>query len=449
MQKNTPYPAPGQNQSQDPGSDFPELHAPLTARQALIESERCLYCSDAPCVTACPTHIDVPGFIAFIAQQNINSAARSIYRQNILGGSCARVCPTEILCEQSCVLSHDALPVKIGLLQRYATDHANFSKHPVQRSAPTGRKIAVIGAGPAGLSCAHQLAMLGNEVEIFEAETKPGGLNEYGIARYKMADNFAQREVEFVMGIGGIQIHYDQKLGTAIHLNNLLEQFDAVFLGTGSGTSKNLNITHEDSPGMVAALGYIKVLRQAEDLRQLPVPRHCLILGGGNTAIDMAVQIKLLGAEQVSIVYRRGIADMPATAYELELAKSNQVRIVTWAQPVKILLSQNGQVSGMQFEKTELVQNTLQGTGSYFELPAEAIYKAIGQSLESATYSDAMASQLRMHNGKVWVDAQFQTSVPRVYAGGDCNMQGQDLTVVAVQHGKLAARAIHQELQHG
>lgn len=421
---------------------FTDLHPPLTAQQALVESQRCLYCSDAPCLDACPTQIDVPAFIAHIAQDNINGAARSIYQQNILGGSCARVCPTEILCEQACVRKDETQPIKIGLLQRYALDHARFSAHPFQRLASTGCRVAIIGAGPAGLACAHELALLGNEVEIFEAENKPGGLNEYGVAKYKLTDDYAQKEIAFLLKIGGIRIHYRHTLGLTIHLSQLLVEFDSVFLGAGLSRSRQLDMDNESSPGMLAAVDTIKELRQCQDLTQLPVPRRCIILGAGNTAIDIAVQIKLLGAEHVTLVYRRGMASMSATDVELDLARQHQVQFVMWAQPLKILLNPQGQLRGMQFEKTALHQDHLTARGETFELEADMIYKAIGQQL-----LPTLASELRIEHGKVWVDDQFQTSVPRVFAGGDCIERDPDLTVYAVQHGKLAARAMHQAMQ--
>lgn len=252
-------------------SNFSDLHPPLTPRQAMIESQRCLYCYDAPCVEACPSDIDIPSFIRQISENNINGAAKTILEANILGGSCARVCPTEILCERSCVRNHDAecQPVLIGLLQRHATDNMQFDNHPFKRAASTGRHIAVVGAGPAGLSCAHRLAMLGHQVTIFEAEQKPGGLNEYGIARYKMTDDFAHKEVEFLLEIGGIEIQYGQRLGESLELATLHKQYDSVFLGLGLGASRALGLTGEQAPGLMPAVDYIKVLRQADDLALL------------------------------------------------------------------------------------------------------------------------------------------------------------------------------------
>lgn len=424
---------------------FSDLAPALTARQALIESERCLYCYDAPCMRICPSEIDVASFIRNIAYDNINGAAKVILSSNILGGSCSRVCPTEILCEQACVRNHDAeaQPVKIGLLQRHAIDHMHFETHPFPRAAATGQTIAVVGAGPAGLACAHRLAMLGHDVEIFESHAKPGGLNEYGIAKYKLTNNYAQREVEFLLEIGGIHINYGQTLGQNLQLQDLQRKYAAVFLGIGLGASRALGLTGEDAPGLLPAVDYIAELRQAQDLSSLPVPKRALVIGAGNTAIDMAVQLAKLGADEVTIVYRRGVDAMSATGHEQDIAKSNQVKIKTWAQPHSVLLDEAGKVRGMLFEKTKLENGKLVATGENFELPADAIFKAIGQSLD---LNNPLAAALQKQADKIHVDAQFRTSLPGVYAGGDCVAPDQDLTVQAVQHGKLAAAAIHADL---
>ena len=421
-------------------AQFTDLAPALNARQAQIESERCLYCFDAPCTRICPTEIDVASFIRDIATENINGAAKTILQQNILGGSCARVCPTEILCEDACVRNHDAegVPVKIGLLQRFAVDHMNFDAHPFSRAALTGYTIAVVGAGPAGLACAHQLAMLGNDVVIFESSPKPGGLNEYGIAKYKLTDNYAQCEVDFLLAIGGIAIQYDQTLGANLSLTQLNKDYAAVFLALGLGASRRLGLTGEDAPGLLPAVEYIAELRQADDLTQLPVPKRALVIGAGNTAIDMAVQIARLGCEDVTLVYRRGVESMSATLHEQEIAKANQVRIKTWAKPQQVLLDESGRVRGMRFEQTRLVDG--KDSGETFELAADAIFKAIGQTMDSVPQGIALAAD------KISVDAGFRSSLKGVYAGGDCIASGQDLTVQAVQHGKRAAQVIHADL---
>lgn len=428
---------------------FTDLAPPLTARQAAIEAARCLYCYDAPCTRICPTEIDVASFIRNIHSDNVNGAAYGILKQNILGGACSRVCPTEILCEDACVRNHDeeGQPVKIGLLQRHALDHAHFESHPFGRAPLTGKNIAIVGAGPAGLSCAHRLAMLGNDVVIFEAREKSGGLNEYGIAKYKLPGDFAQREVDFLLSIGGIEVRHGRILGQNLTLQELHAQYDAVFLGLGLNASRDLGLTGEDAPGLMAAVDYIAALRQASDLAALPVPRRAIVIGAGNTAIDMAVQIKRLGAQDVTLVYRRGFESMSATHHEQDIAKANYVRMRTWAAPLEVLLDDEGNVRGMRFEETRLDNGRLAGTGAFIEIAADAVFKAIGQSLDPAGLSDEMARQLERRADKIRVDAQFRTALPGIYAGGDCVAPGQDLTVQAVQHGKLAAHAIHNDIQ--
>jgi len=427
---------------------FSDLAPPLTARQAALESARCLYCYDAPCINACPSEIDIPSFIRHISHDNVQGAAEKILSANILGGSCARVCPTEILCQQACVRNNaqECAPVLIGLLQRYAIDNAQFSEHPFKRAPASGKRIAVVGAGPAGLSCAHRLAMHGHDVVIFEAREKAGGLNEYGIAAYKLVDDFAQREVEFLLQIGGIEIRHGHKLGDDLSLSALHQQFDAVFLGIGLAASKRLGLADEDAPGLLPATDYIRELRQTDDLTQLPIAERCIVLGAGNTAIDMAVQMSKLGARDVNLVYRRGFEEMGATEHEQDIAKANQVRLLTWAQPDAVLLNEHGQVRGMRFARTRLENGRLQNTGQTFELAADAIFSAIGQAFDAQALSDPLARELKREGERIWVDTLLQTSVPGVYAGGDCTALGQDLTVQAVQHGKLAAEAIHSHL---
>ncbi|MGG5289691.1 NAD(P)-dependent oxidoreductase [Pseudomonas shirazensis] len=443
--KHLPHPRAGAEQLAD---NFGDLAPPLTARQAAVESARCLYCFDAPCINACPSDIDIPSFIHRISDDNLQGAAEKILSANILGGSCARVCPTEILCQQACVRNNaqECAPVLIGLLQRYAVDNANFSEHPFKRSPASGKRIAVVGAGPAGLSCAHRLAMHGHDVVIFEAQEKAGGLNEYGIARYKLVDDYAQREVDFLLGIGGIEIRHGQRLGANLSLTDLHQQYDSVFLGVGLNAVRQLGLADEEAPGLLAATEYIRELRQAQDLSVLPLAERCLVIGAGNTAIDMAVQMSRLGARDVNLVYRRGHADMGATEHEQDIAKANQVRLHTWARPDAVLLDDVSRVRGMRFMRTEMVDGRLRDTGESFELAADAIFKAIGQCFDDASLSDPLAAQLARDGERIRVDQCLRTSLPGVYAGGDCTALGQDLTVQAVQHGKLAAEAIHAQL---
>lgn len=428
---------------------FTDLAPALNARQAFIESQRCLYCYDAPCTRACPTEIPIASFISKIAQGNINGAAHSILQQNILGASCARVCPTEELCEQACVRNHDAeqKPVVIGLLQRYALDHMQFAQHPFTRAPATGRRIAVVGAGPAGLACAHRLAVLGHDVVIFEAQAKSGGLNEYGIAKYKLPGDMAQQEVAFLLQVGGIEVRHGHVLGKNLSLASLHQDFDAVFLGLGLSASRDLGLTGEDAPGLMAATEFIAALRQASDLSQLPLAARCIVIGGGNTAIDIAVQMQRLGAADVNIVYRRGLDMMTATDHEQDIALANQVRLHEWAQPQQVLLDDAGRVRGMRFERTRIeagrLDGRLVGTGECFDMAADAIFKAVGQRFENA---DPLVREMQAGTDRIKVDAQFRTQTAGVYAGGDCVAAGVDLTVQAVQHGKLAAQAIHQDI---
>ncbi|NNE04844.1 MAG: NAD(P)-dependent oxidoreductase [Xanthomonadales bacterium] len=427
--------------------NFSELHEPLNELQAIQESARCLFCHDAPCIDACPTDIDIPGFIRKISTGNVKGAAVTILSQNIMGGTCANVCPVEELCEQVCVKNtSEEKPVVIGLLQRYATDHLFESgEQPFARAADTGKHIAVVGAGPAGLACAHRLAMLGHQVTVFESRDKPGGLNEFGIAAYKMLNERAAREVEFILGIGGIELKTGTRLGREVSLDALREVYDAVFLGLGHNAVNSLGLDNEDSEGVFNAVDFIEQIRQ-QDKSALPVGRRVVVIGGGNTAIDIAVQIKKLGAEYVTMVYRRGTAEMSATDYEQEVAQTNGVLIKTWAQPVAIQAS-NGKVSGVEFEYTENdADGNMRGTGETFNLPADQVFKAIGQHFVPSVFEASGTPE--MQGSRVKTDGHGKTSLGNVWAGGDC-VTGQDLTVAAVQDGKVAAHSINEYLNHG
>ena len=422
--------------------NFSDLHPPLNAHEALVESDRCYFCYDAPCMKACPTSIDIPLFIREIQAGHPKSAAKTIFDQNIMGGMCARVCPTETLCEEACVReTAEGKPVKIGLLQRYATDQAMVEKHPYTRAKASGKKVAIVGAGPAGLACAHRLAMHGHTVTIFEARKKAGGLNEFGIAAYKAVDDFAQKEVDFILAIGGIEIKTNMALGKNLKLPDLQRNYDAVFLGVGLSGVNALGATNENAAGIADAVGYISDLRQAKDLSKLPVGRNVLVIGGGMTAIDVAIQSKLLGAENVTILYRRGAAQMKASRFEQELAQTKGVKIMHWVMPKKVLTKKDTAV-GLKCEYTHERNNKLVGTGETFELPADMIFKAIGQ-----TYLDMVQGELALENGRIKVDAEKRTSIKGIWAGGDCIAGGKDLTVASVDDGRRAAESINQFLQ--
>ncbi len=423
-------------------ANFADLHPPLDAHEALVEADRCFFCHDAPCMTACPTSIDIPMFIRQIQAGHPKSAAKTIFDQNILGGMCARVCPTETLCEEACVReTSEGKPVKIGMLQRYATDAAMADpRHPYTRAKKTGKKVAVVGAGPAGLACAHRLAMHGHEVTIFEARKKSGGLNEYGIAAYKTVDGFAQKEVDYILAIGGISVEHGKPLGKKLKLKELQKSFDAVFLGMGLQGVNALGAKDEDVHGIEDAVDYIAELRQAKDVSKLPVGRRVLVIGGGMTAIDVAVQSKLLGAEDVTILYRRGADQMKASRYEQDLAQTRGVKIKHWVAPKKVLVK-DGKAAGLRCEYMAEVKGRLQGTGETVDFPADMIFKAIGQ-----TYVDVLGGALTLEGGRIKVDPERRTSVAGIWAGGDCAAGGKDLTVAAVDDGRRAAESINAYL---
>lgn len=421
---------------------FGDLHKPLNKLQAITEAARCTYCYDAPCIKSCPTGIDIPTFIHQIRTNNVQGAAKTILSENIMGGTCARACPTEILCEKACVRNHDqGKPVEIGLLQRFAVDDLmdNSEDHPFVRAPSTGKKLAVIGAGPAGLSFAHRAALIGHDVTVFEAREKPGGLNEYGLAAYKMVDDFAQREVKFLLGIGGIEIKYQQKLGQNLHLDTLRSQYDGIFIGVGLTSTNSLNIENEQLSGIDDAISFIETLRQAKDKSMLTVGNDVVVIGGGNTAIDAAIQAKRLGAENVTLVYRRSQQQMSATDYEVDLARQNDVVVKTWGKPVSVTGTEH--VSSITFEHTTLENGKLTGTGEYYTLQTDQVLKAIGQTLTQSALKG-----LIIENGKIVVDNNFQTNLPGVFAGGDCIASGEDLTVQSVEDGKRAAHAMGRSL---
>ena len=438
--------AAGRLPAQQLQDNFADVAPPLDRQGALIAAQRCYYCYDAPCIKACPTGIDIPTFIRGIATDNLRGAARVILGANILGGVCARVCPTEILCEGSCVRNGpESAPVQIGALQRHATDWV-FDENAAlfERGADTGRRIAVVGAGPAGLACAHALARAGHRVSIFDARDKAGGLNEYGIAAYKVP-GFAAREVQWLLSIGGIDWHANRALGRDLDLAALRNDHDAVFLGIGLGGVNALGIEGEQLSGVRNAVDFIAQLRQCSDLTQLHVGRRVVVIGGGNTAIDAAIQSRRLGAESATIVYRRGAASMGATGAEQAFAKNEGVTIIEWAQPRRIV-GVDGALTAVEFEYTQLDDaGRLTGTGDRMRVQADTLLKAIGQVLV-APAADGDGGLLDIDAGRIVVNERFQTSLPAVWAGGDCVGGNADLTVQAVEDGKRAAASIHETL---
>ena len=440
----TPGVHAGRLSSDQYAHNFCDAHPPLNLAQAKIEADRCYYCFDAPCQTACPTGIDIPSFIHRIADDNIRGAAHTILKANPLGGMCARVCPTEVLCEQACVRNtSEDKPVEIGALQRYATD--KYFEKPgaplFTRAASTGRKVAVVGAGPAGLACAHGLARLGYTVVLMDANPRLGGLNEYGLATYKTTGGFAQKEIDWLLSIGGIETRLGTRLGTDVQLDALTGDYDAVFLGLGLAGVNSIGIQEPKAAGVRNAVEFIAELRQAPSYARVPVGRKVVVIGGGMTAVDAAVQSRKLGAESVTIVYRRGAEDMSASGHEQDWAQKNGVHIRHWATP-KALLAADGHITGVQFGYTHVVGGRLAETGEQFTLEADMVLKAIGQSF----VAQPVGSSIELKQGRIVTNEEGRTSNAKVWAGGDCRVGGRDLTVEAVEHGKVAALSIHAAL---
>jgi glutamate synthase (NADPH/NADH) small chain len=413
--------------------NFDDLEPVLDGHEAHVAADRCYFCHDAPCMTACPTSIDIPLFIRQIATGTPEAAAKTIWDQNILGGMCARVCPTEQLCEEVCVREvAEGKPVEIGRLQRFATDRVMAAGvHPFTRAAPTGKRVAVVGAGPAGLAAAHRLALHGHDVVMMDRREKPGGLNEYGIASYKAPHDFAQAEVEWLLKIGGITVQTGVELGRDVTLDGLRAEYDAVFLGIGLGGVNALRAAGEDVAGVRDAVDFIAELRQQPDKAKLAIGRDVVVIGGGMTAVDAAVQSRLLGAQNVTIVYRRGQEKMSASVHEQDHAQQVGVRIICNAAPVEVI-GKGGKVSAVEFAYTQDGPEGLKLLDDTFTLAADQVFKAIGQTLVAP---EGMAGPK--------LDVQ---PLARVWAGGDCAQGGEDLTVTAVAEGRDAAEAIHINL---
>ena len=438
---------PGRLTAQAYAAHFADIAPPLTEAQALLDASRCLYCFDAPCVQACPTRIDVPSFIKRIAEDNVRGAAQAILQSNPLGGFCARDCPTEVLCEQVCVRNvQQGRPVAIGRLQRFAVDRllASADSQIFERAPASGRRVAVVGAGPAGLACAHTLARAGHAVILYDARPKPGGLNEYGVAAYKTVDDYAQREVEWLLGVGGITLECGWALTSMGQLEQLRRQHDAVFLGLGLADTHELGVAGDALAGVVDAVEFIGTLRQATDPATVPIGRRVVVIGGGMTAVDAAVQSKLLGAERVEMVYRRGPEHMSASRAEQDLARTRGVTILHWLAPVE-LLGEGGSVRAVRFARQRPAAGRLEPTGEECILEADMVLKAIGQRLGNPVLRQC---GLALRDGRIAVDASGRTSLAGVWAGGDCIAEGQDLTVDAVAHGLRAARDIDLQLRN-
>ncbi len=427
-------------------ANFAEIEPAMNARQAAIESARCLYCFDAPCTVACPTHIDVPAFIKKIYTGNLQGSARVILSANILGHSCGRVCPTEVLCEGACVmLEKGEEAIEIGRLQRYAVDYVLDNKIALfQPGAANGKRVACIGAGPASLACAAELAKLGYGVTIFDRKENPGGLNTYGIAAYKTRAADAIRETDLVKQLG-VKVRQNTEVGRDIRFEQLEAEFDAIFVGVGLGETWDLSLPGENLQGVYGAIEFIEQTKTLP-FRDVEVGRRIACIGAGNTAIDVVTAARRLGAETVYLIYRRGEAEMPAFAYEYHLAKQDAVVFLWQTQPVRVLGS-DGAVTGLECLRTELGPPDAKGRRTPVEVPrteftleVDMVVRAVGQQPVTEGLRAVKGLELNK-NGTVKIDERHQTGNPKYFAGGDCANGGKEV-VDAVAEGMAAARGV-------
>ncbi|MFT3746607.1 MAG: NAD(P)-dependent oxidoreductase [Pyrinomonadaceae bacterium] len=412
--------------------NFADINPAFSTAEAMHEASRCLYCYDAPCTHACPTGIDVPSFIKKIASGNLTGSARVIFDANPIGASCARVCPVEVLCEGACVeKTLLKKPIEIGRLQRYSTDFAlSNNKQIFTKGEPNGKSVGIVGSGPAGLSCATYLTRLGYDVTVYEKRAQAGGLDTYGMAEYKMPKAVSLAEVDRVEKMG-VKFALNTEIGTTISFDDLSTQHDAVFLATGLGATNKLNIPGEDLSGVYDALAFIEQVK-TRDWKNIPVGKNIVVIGAGNTAIDAVTQAKRLGAEKVTLMYRRTEKDAPAYEYEMELARKDGIEFMWETTPVEI--GGHSSVSGMRVRRGDLE----------FKIDCDMVIKAIGQTKTSAFFTDVIGVETD-EKGRVIVKDHMHTSNPKVFAGGDCANGGAE-AVDAAQMGKLAAQGIHFSL---
>lgn len=426
--------------------NFAEIHPPFTANSAVAEANRCLYCFDSPCTKACPTHIDIPTFIKKIATGNLKGSAKTILRSNWIALTCAKACPVDVLCEGACVYNERGEePIQIGRLQRHAIDtYFERGMPPLFTPPPkNGKSIGVIGAGAAGLACAAEAALLGYDVTIYDANPKPGGLNTWGIAPYKTTQEDALKEVQLVMTLG-VKIQSGVRVGEQVSVASLTGKHDAIFLGIGLGAPTRLSIPGEGLPGVIDALDFIEKVTTRQ-WRSVDVGKRVAVIGAGNTAIDAVTEAKRLGAEQVMILYRRTRLEMPAYAFEYELAKSDGVIFHFLTAPTRII--GNGQVEAIECRKMQLAEPDEDGrrkpvpiTGSEFQVPIDMVITSVGQNLEESFIFQI--SGLKTSHGRIIVDPEtLQTTNPRFFAGGDCINGGKEV-VNAAADGKKAAHGV-------
>lgn len=424
--------------------NFAPLHPLMNDTQAYYESARCLFCYDAPCIQACPTGIDIPLFIRQIHTDNVNGAAKTIYTANYLGYACGKVCPTEVLCEGACVYNHqDVKPIEIGRLQSYATDKALRSEKQLFRLAPdNGKKVAIIGAGPAGISCACELRMLGYTVDVFEAKALPSGLTVHGVAPYKITNEEVLAEMDWLQQQFGFTIHYQRPIADKTALRQLEAEYGAIFLGIGLGETRSIQLPGENLVHSLGAIEFIEELRSQQ--HTVSVPERVIVLGGGNTAMDAASECARMGAKSTILAYRRDKASMGAYTFEYELAKGAGVQGLFNVNPVEILGTT--QVEGVRFVRTQVVDGKLENVpDSEFVLPCDWVIRATGQSKQTGFLQQI--PQLGFdRQGRITVDPHtHQTTHPQYFAGGDAVNGGAEV-VNAAAEGKLAAQGIHRYL---
>lgn len=423
--------------------NFKQKKPLMNETEAFYEASRCLFCYDAPCIQACPTSIDIPLFIKQIHTDNITGASKTIFDSNWLGNACGIVCPTGVLCEGACVYNHqDVPPIQIGRLQNYATNKTIDAEKVIFKvGKPTRKKIAIIGAGPAGISCACEARTLGYEVDIFEAKDKPSGLTVYGIAPYKITNEEVLKEVAYLQNQLGFTIKYNTAINSKAALKNLETNYDAIFIGVGLGKTRNLGLDGEDKKGVVGAVEFVEELRMKH--HKLNVPKKVVVLGGGNTAMDAASESARMGAKKTVLAYRNSKEKMGAYGFEYDLAISAGVDSLFNVTPIAI--AGNGKVEGVKFAKTELVDGKLKtNMNNTFIVKCDMVIKATGQAKQGSLYD--LIDDLEIDTKtRIKTNEEFQTSNEMYFAGGDAINGGAEV-VNAAYDGKMAAQGIHNWL---